>query len=141
MKILCIATILGSILRMASACGKHIAADDNVSTPSAAGYVVWPVQEYAKAIGGADTTAVLIDVRTPEEYAQGHIKGARLLNVNEEQAFVTAVDSLDARYTYYIYCRSGRRSQRAGNIMQERGLKVVDLQGGYNAWVEEKGKR
>ena len=67
------------------------------------------VKEYAAAIS-ADTTGVLIDVRTPEEYAT-------------------------AGRTYYIYCRSGRRSQTAAAIMEHHGLQVVDLEGGYKAWT------
>ncbi len=106
---------------------------------SVGGSVLLPPEEYAIAIDG-DKTAVLIDVRTPEEYANGHIEGARLLNVSEEDVFASAVDLLDTDSIYYIYCRSGRRSQKAACIMHQRGLKVVDLQGGYNAWVEYKNR-
>ena len=94
---------------------------------------VLPVAEYA-AVVSADTTGVLIDVRTPKEYAEGHIAGARLLNVLEENVFENEVKKLSAAPTYYIYCRSGRRSQTAAAIMERYGLRVVDLQGGFNAW-------
>ena len=100
---------------------------------------VLPVEEYAQNLN-ADTTAYLIDVRTPDEYAEGHIEGAVLMNVMDEQAFLAGIDTLDASHTYYIYCRSGRRSQKASGLMSERGLKVVDLQGGYNAWKEAEKK-
>ena len=100
---------------------------------------VLPVEEYAQNLN-SDTTAYLIDVRTPEEYAEGHIDGAVLMNVMDEQAFFAGIDTLDASHTYYIYCRSGRRSQKASGLMSERGLKVVDLQGGYNAWKEAEKK-
>jgi rhodanese-related sulfurtransferase len=92
------------------------------------------VKEYAAAIS-ADTTGVLIDVRTPEEYAEGHLAGARLLNVLDKPAFEEAVKTLTAGPTYYIYCRSGRRSQTAAAIMERHGLQVVDLEGGYKAWT------
>lgn len=97
---------------------------------------VLSVEEYAEAIT-TDTMAYILDVRTPEEYAEGHIDGARLLNVLEEETFVSGIDSLQSDRTYYIYCRSGRRSQRAATLMTERGLRVVDLEGGYNAWKEK----
>ena len=97
--------------------------------------MVLPVEQYAQTLE-SDTTACLLDVRTPEEYNEGHIEGARLLNVMDEEAFLAGIDSLSSEHTYYIYCRSGRRSQKASNLMTERGLKVVDLQGGYNAWKE-----
>lgn len=100
---------------------------------------VLPVEEYAQNLN-TDTTAYLIDVRTPEEYAEGHIEGAVLMNVMDEQTFLAGIDTLDANHTYYIYCRSGRRSQKASGLMSERGLKVVDLQGGYNAWKEAEKK-
>ena len=106
---------------------------------TSAGSTVLPVEEYAQNLN-TDTTAYLIDVRTPEEYAEGHIEGAVLMNVMEEQAFLAGIDTLDASHTYYIYCRSGRRSQKASGFMGERGLKVVDLQGGYNAWQKAEKK-
>ena len=106
---------------------------------TSSGRTVLPVEEYAQNLN-TDTTAYLIDVRTPEEYADGHIEGAVLMNVMDEQAFLAGIDTLDASHTYYIYCRSGRRSQKASGFMGERGLKVVDLQGGYNAWQKAEKK-
>lgn len=94
---------------------------------------VLSVEEYAQALT-TDSTAFLMDVRTPEEYADGHIDGAVLYNVMDEENFIAGIDTLSKKYTYYIYCRSGRRSQKAATLMIERGLNVVDLQGGYNAW-------
>lgn len=96
---------------------------------------VLPVKEYAQALT-TDTTAFLMDVRTPEEYVAGHIDGAVLYNVMDEENFIAGIDTLTKEHTYYIYCRSGRRSQKAARLMLERGLNVVDLQGGYNAWKE-----
>lgn len=106
---------------------------------TSAGSTVLPVEEYAQNLN-SDTTAYLIDVRTPEEYAEGHIEGAVLMNVMDEQTFLAGIDTLDASHTYYIYCRSGHRSQKASGLMSEHGLKVVDLQGGYNAWKEAEKK-
>lgn len=106
---------------------------------TSAGSTVLSVEEYAQNLN-SDTTAYLIDVRTPEEYAEGHIEGAVLMNVMDEQTFLAGIDTLDDSHTYYIYCRSGRRSQKASGLMGERGLKVVDLQGGYNAWKEAEKK-
>lgn len=107
------------------------------ATDSQKAVQVLSVEEYAQALQ-TDTTAYILDVRTPEEYAQGHLDGAHLLNVLEEEAFRQGVKTLSPEHTYYIYCRSGRRSQKAASIMMECGLKVVDLEGGYNAWKEAK---
>jgi len=117
------AAFVGFMFLFTLACGSGSSADVTLLTP----------EQFAEAMA-TDSMAMVIDVRTPEEYAQGHISGAQLMNVSEEGAFRSAVDTLDEAHTYYIYCRSGRRSRKAAAIMQERGLRVVDMKGGYNAW-------
>lgn len=84
----------------------------------------------------SDSTAVLLDVRTPKEFAEGHINGACNINWLDSAAFATAVKQLDKAPTYYIYCRSGRRSNAAAVNMQGLGFKVVDMQGGILHWIE-----
>lgn len=121
----CTTALTGFLLLLTAACGSG----------TGNGSKVLPAEEYARAIA-TDSTAVIIDVRTPEEYAQGHLDGALLMNVSEEDAFTEAADTLDKSHTYYIYCRSGRRSSKAAIMLLERGLTVVDLKGGYNAWTE-----
>ena len=113
------------LLLLLSSCGGE--------NKTSAGSTVLPVEEYAQNLN-SDTTAYLIDVRTPEEYAEGHIDGAVLMNVMDDEAFVAGVDTLSKEHTYYIYCRSGRRIRKAAGQMIAKGLTVVDLQGGYNAW-------
>lgn len=83
----------------------------------------------------SDTTAVLIDVRTPSEYAEGHLAGARNIDFLEPRTFDDGIAQLDSGHTYYIYCRSGNRSHKAAVKMTGRGLRVVDMAGGYKAWV------
>lgn len=76
----------------------------------------------------------LIDVRTPQEYADGFIKGAKNINVNDAN-FETEIQKLDKTQPVYIYCRSGARSQTAAKKMVELGFtQIVDLQGGYMNW-------
>lgn len=67
---------------------------------------------------------VLIDVRTPEEYAEGHVRGAINLNVKDDN-FAKKVSELDSTKNYYIYCRSGVRAKSAEAIMLENNLKKV----------------
>lgn len=67
---------------------------------------------------------VLIDVRTPEEYAEGHVPGAINLNVKDNN-FGKKVSELDSTKNYYIYCRSGVRAKSAEAIMLENNLKKV----------------
>jgi rhodanese-related sulfurtransferase len=77
---------------------------------------------------------VVIDVRTPEEFAAGHIPGAQLINV-QNAGFEEQVKVLDTTKTYLLYCRSGKRSQNALNKMKALGFtKVYHLQGGIENW-------
>lgn len=70
----------------------------------------------------------LIDVRTAEEYELGHVQGALLHPVQQIETFDLPKDR-----TYYIYCRSGRRSHNAAEALATRGYEVVNLDGGYLA--------
>jgi rhodanese-related sulfurtransferase len=82
----------------------------------------------------ANENVQLIDVRTPQEYADGFIKGAKNINVNDTN-FESEIQKLDKTKPVYIYCRSGARSQTAAKKMVELGFnQVVDLQGGYMNW-------
>lgn len=89
--------------------------------------------EYIKALQ-ADNTAFLLDVRRADEYAEGHLPGAALLDVTDSIGFAEGMKSLDKEKTIYIYCRSGRRSQTAAKRLIDNGFRVIDMQGGYNAW-------
>ncbi|MBS7332026.1 rhodanese-like domain-containing protein [Faecalibacter bovis] len=71
-----------------------------------------------------DPNNVLIDVRTPEEFAEGHVPGAINLNVKDDN-FGKKVSELDSTKNYYIYCRSGVRAKSAEAIMLENNLKKV----------------
>lgn len=84
----------------------------------------------------SDTTVVdiqllpastVIDVRTPEEFAEGHVKGAKNLDFRAGE-FEKALSTLDKDTTYSIYCRSGSRSADAVQLMRNAGFtNVVDL--------------
>jgi len=81
--------------------------------------------------------ALLLDVRTPKEYAAGHLKGAVLINIFDEN-FGEQVAKLDNSKSVYVYCASGRRSGEAQEIMLKSGFKnVTNLDGGIEAWKKE----
>ena len=61
----------------------------------------------------ADTTSILLDVRTQKEYAEGHLAGSQQLDYLNPEAFNAGINKLDTSRTYYIYCRSGKRSHGA----------------------------
>ena len=75
-------------------------------------------------LGGMQTGAVVIDVRTAEEFAQGHLPGARNLDLNCG-GFAAALAGLDAGATYLLYCRSGNRSGTAAQMMRQAGFTDV----------------
>lgn len=94
----------------------------------------------APAADGAATTAkrisetgvVTIDVRTPEEFAQGHVDGARNIDVSAG-AFREQVSALPRDGRYVAYCRSGNRSAAAITIMRELGFTDLTDGGGLDA--------
>ena len=76
----------------------------------------------------------VIDVRTPEEYEQGHIQGAQNIDVRAE-TFITEIQELSKSDTLLVYCRSGRRSLYAAQVMVSFGFKkIYDLEGGFLNW-------
>ena len=82
----------------------------------------------------ADSSIQLLDVRTPEEYDEGHIAGATLVDVNDSSFIERAVAVLDKQRPVAVYCRSGRRSARAANLLVAQGFQVTNLNGGVMAW-------
>lgn len=82
----------------------------------------------------AEEPGVLVDVRTPGEYAQGHLEGSVLIDYSSSD-FASKIGELDKDQTVYVYCRSGGRSGRSAQAMKDMGFtKVVDLSGGIMSW-------
>lgn len=84
----------------------------------------------------ADTTSILLDVRTSKEYAEGHLAGAQQLDYLNPEAFDAGISKFDKSRTYYIYCRSGKRSHGACLKMKKQGFKVYDMEGGILNWTK-----
>lgn len=82
----------------------------------------------------ADTTAIILDVRTTEEYKEEHLAGARQLDFLNTAVFDAGIKQLDNTHTYYVYCRSGKRSHNACLKMKKQGFKVFDMEGGILNW-------
>ena len=90
------------------------------------------VPDFAKKI--TDKSVVLLDVRTPSEFASGHLAGATNIDF-ESGTFATDILKLDKAKTYAVYCRSGNRSGQATAIMAKDGFKsIINLDGGINNW-------
>jgi phage shock protein E len=78
----------------------------------------------------------VLDVRTPEEVAEGVIPGAIVLDYKSAD-FKTSLDSLDKSKTYFVYCASGGRSGKTADLMKQENFNAVySLAGGMKAWTE-----
>ncbi len=100
---------------------------------------VIPVNDFEKAIQAKG--AQVVDVRTPEEFKQGYIKGAVNYNWLNEKQFSEQAGKLDKSQPVYVYCLSGVRSGKAADWLASNGFtKVVNLDGGIKAW-KDAGKK
>jgi rhodanese-related sulfurtransferase len=79
---------------------------------------------------------VILDVRKADEFAEGHIKGAILIDQFQSDFVEQAKAKLPKDKTIAIYCRSGRRSANAAGKLADVGYKCVNLKGGILAWKE-----
>ena len=78
-----------------------------------------------------------LDVRTLAEYSEGHIPGAVNINVLDDSFAAMADSTLQKERPVALYCRSGKRSKKAAEILSKRGYKVYELDKGFNAWQQE----
>ena len=102
---------------------------------SALGVTNMNVSEFSQKIKEAGV--VTLDVRTPAEFAEGHIEGARLIDFQSGN-FESEIAGLDKEATYAVYCRSGNRSGQAVAIMHDAGFhNVYNLEGGVIDWANE----
>lgn len=77
---------------------------------------------------------ILIDVRTPEEYAQGHVPGAALKPLDR---LAQMTDDLPRQLNLHLICRSGMRSQQAARILASQGFThLVNIDGGTMEWIK-----
>jgi rhodanese-related sulfurtransferase len=100
---------------------------------SASGVTNMNVSEFSQKI--TETGVVTLDVRTPGEFAEGHIEGAQLIDFQSGN-FENEISSLDKNATYAVYCRSGNRSGQAVKVMHDAGFhNVYNLNGGVIDWA------
>ena len=94
----------------------------------------YDVKEFAEL--SADSNVVILDVRKADEFAEGHIKGAILIDQFQNDFVEQAQAKLPKDETIAVYCRSGRRSANAAGKLADVGYKCVNLKGGILAWKE-----
>ena len=116
-----ILTFLFAALGLTTACGQQ-------------NFENMEVKEFAELI--ADSDVVILDVRKADEFAEGHIKGAVLIDQYQSDFLEQAKAKLPIDKTIAVYCRSGRRSANAAGKLADIGYKCVNLNGGIIAWKE-----
>ena len=79
-------------------------------------------------------SVVLVDVRTPKEYAEGHLQGATNVTWGDEFEKQWNAAGIKKRFTVAVYCRSRRRSKAAAKELVKMGYNVINLDGGIMAW-------
>jgi len=78
---------------------------------------------------------VVLDVRTPEEFAAGHLKGAQNIDIRQQDAY-SKLDKLNPKTTYLVYCRTNHRSGMAVDYMMQKGFKnVYQMMDGFPGWA------
>jgi rhodanese-related sulfurtransferase len=111
-------------------------ADASSEDTGAAGVRVVAPEEAAATIADAPDDLVILDVRTQEEFDEGHIEGAVMLDFYRED-FAEELATFDRDVPYVLYCRSGNRSAQARQLMEDLGFSSVeDIDGGIVGWQQ-----
>lgn len=93
------------------------------------------VDEFKNKI--ATTPGTILDVRTPEEYSEGHLENAHLNNIKDSN-FEKNLNAIPKDKPVYVYCRSGNRSKKAKTVLEQSGYtEIYELDGGFLAWEKE----
>ena len=128
--------VLAMLALLLAACGSSDTAEAPESSSTAPGIRVVSAEQAASLLD-QDPAPTIIDVRTPEEFAQGHLDGAVLVDYNAPD-FRDRIAEFPRDGTYVIYCRSGNRSAGARQVMTELGFTdVADIDGGVVAWTDQ----
>ncbi|OIO70214.1 MAG: rhodanese-like domain-containing protein [Zetaproteobacteria bacterium CG12_big_fil_rev_8_21_14_0_65_55_1124] len=122
-------TLIAALPLMAAACGM------GEQTPD--GYENAPISHVHEHVVMGEASPIpfiLLDVRTPEEYAEGHIQGAILIPL---QVLAERLAEVPKDKQVYVYCHSGRRSAMASKLLTEHGYtRIENVMGGITAWKD-----
>lgn len=113
------------------ACGS----DDAATVPESSGGAATTIDSaQGAALIGGDDDVLVIDVRTREEYMDGHLVGAQNIDVEDRELWASRTAALDRDRPTVVYCRSGRRSAIAADELVEMGFTEVYDLGGVEDW-------
>jgi phage shock protein E len=142
MKTRTLLTVLFTALLLAVGCsgGETATSDagtessDSPSDAEAAGIRLVSATDGAALQADPPDDLIILDVRTPEEFTEGHLDGAVMIDFYEAD-FADRLGELDPEVPYLLYCRSGNRSGQTTAIMRDLGFTdVADVDGGIVAW-------
>lgn len=126
--------LIALVTIIAVSCARIFSKGTNKVNNALASFATVGVEEFQTFI--ADEDVQLLDVRTPEEFNDGHIADAVLVDVNEDTFLEKAMAVLDVNRPVAVYCRSGRRSARAASMLANQGYRMTNLDGGVLAWQD-----
>ena len=133
LKLICV-VVLGASLPLFAQDDKPAAAASPAASPAKSAVKNVGAGEFDQLRRG--TNVVVLDVRTPAEYAEGHLPGAVLVDYRAPD-FTEKVAKLDKSKTYLVHCAAGVRSAKACTKMEGLGLtNLINLEGGVSAWKE-----
>jgi len=114
-----------------------VACSDSAAEPETPFFELVDPTSASEVLADGPSDVVLLDIRTPEEFAQARLEGA--VNIDYYAAdFQTKLSELDPETTYVVYCRTGNRSASAMQIMQNLGFqRVYEIDGGIARWYED----
>src|SRR5438128_12007147 len=135
--ILCSAGFLVALLAVQASAAESKKSGDASESAVNKGYTNINVEQFDKL--RANTNTIVLDVRTPEEYSAGHIRGAKNIDINSPD-FEKQIGQLDKSKTYLVHCAAGSRSARACRKLSKLNFtNCYNLLGGMRAW-EKAGK-
>ena len=126
--------LIALVTIIAVSCARIFGNKGNNKVETITSFATLGVEEFQSFI--ADDNVQLVDVRELEEFDEGHVVGAVLIDVNESDFMEKAMATLDKQRPVAVYCRSGRRSARAASMLSSQGFRVTNLDGGVLAWQD-----
>ena len=123
--------VLAAVIVLVAGCS---AASKAKAAAAETGFVSLSVDEFEKAI--ADPNVIRVDVRSQEEWDEGHIPRSIVIDVQKDDFLEKAKALLPKDKTIAVNCRTGRRSKTAAGILAGEGYKVIDLDTGFVGWKE-----
>lgn len=135
--------VVVSVALLVAACSdSDSSTDESLTDPEtaealdAAGIRLVPADEASTIAANPPEDLVVLDVRTAEEFADGHVDGAVMLDFYDPD-FASQIADLDPDVPYLLYCRSGNRSGQTAEMMAQLGFAdVAEVDGGIIAWAD-----